>query len=705
MKKQNYFGISLIIFMLLTGHCMSDNNQVLENPKNKCIFVDPFIGTSGDNGQLSPSATLPFGLVKSGPETDPPGHAGYDYSVNLIRGFSIIRMEGVGCSGAGGNILVKPGMGEKNKSGYPYDKTSEKASPGYYAVNFQSPDIKAELTVTNGTGWQKFTFPAGGTAWIMVDLSNSHEKIINEQHELKGNIIEGSIQAPTVCKKVNGLYKFYYYLEIDIEADSVREEGSVIWYYFKIKKGASVNVKSSISSVSPTQAYNDRLNEIGEAGFETIRKRASDSWNEKLNKISVEGNSEYVKLFYTHYYHTLLSPSDISSSSGNYRGSDGKLYKATGYTHYHGWSIWDNFRTEMPLLTITEPEIMNDICKSLSDLYKEGKNSWATQTEPFPTVRTEHAVLVLLDCYTKGINKFNLEEVYPYLKNESETYPNDSPDQKLETAYDYWALSKIAEILNKNEDAKIFSLKAAKYKNVWREKFLKMDDNSDIMHGDGLYEGTLWQYRWFVPFDMEGMISMLGGKTILTYQLEYFFNNNLYNHGNEPDINVPHMFNFSDKPYLSQKIVNQILTKKTIQWYGTHDKWEKPYFDRIYKPDPTGYMPEMDDDAGTMAAWYVLSSMGIYPVCVGDPVYSLTAPVFSSVIIQLPDNKTFTITAKNVSDENFYIQQAFLNGEELNRCWIKHDEITKGGSLKFILGNQPNEKWGTNKQYIPELKN
>ncbi len=705
MTKQKYINISLIIFTLHLGYCISDNTRVQKWPGNNIIYVDPFIGTSGDHGQLSPSATLPFGLVKLGPETDPRGHAGYDYSANLIRGFSINRMEGVGCSGSGGNILVKPGLGEDNKSGYPYDKTSEKASPGYYGVNFQAPDIKAELTVSNGTGWQKFTYPVSGPAWIMIDLSNSHEKIINEQHKLRDNIIEGSIQAPTVCKNVNGSYKFYYYLEIDIEADSIREDGSVIWYYFKIKKGSSVNVKTSISSVSSVQAFNDRLTEIGEADFEAIQQRAADSWNEKLNKITVEGKPEYLKLFYTHYYHSLLSPSDISGSSGNYRGSDGKLYKATGYTHYHGWSIWDNFRTYLPLLTITEPDIMNNICISLADLYKEGKYPWASKTEPFPTVRTEHAVLVLLDCYTKGINRFDLERLYPYLKREAETYPYDSPDQKLETAYDYWALSKIAEILHKNEDAKTFSLKATKYKNVWREKFLKMDDNSDIMHGDGLYEGTLWQYRWFVPYDIKGQISMLGGKATFTDQLEYFFDNNLYNHGNEPDIHAPHMFNFSDKPYLSQKIVNQILTKKTIQWYGTHDKWKKPYFDRIYKPDPAGYMPEMDDDAGTMAAWYVLSSMGIYPVCVGDPVYSLTAPIFSSVIIQLPDNKTFTITAKNVSDENFYIQKAFLNGEELNRCWIKHDEITKGGTLEFILGNQPNEKWGTNEQYIPGLKN
>ena len=668
---------------------------------NKSRYVDPFVCTSGDNGQLSPSATLPFGLVKLGPETDPTNQAGYNYTAKRIKGFTINRMEGVGCKGAGGNILVKPGLGEIDKLSYLYDKTSEKASPGYYAVNFQTPSIRAALTVSNGTGWQKYTYESSGNAWIMVDLSYSLEKLIGEQHEINDNCIEGSIQAYSVCQLSS--YKFYYNLEIDRKADSVRVDGSVVWYFFKIDKGQSVNVKTSVSSVSIAQAVIDRDQEIGKADFEAIRNNATVLWNEKLNKISVEGKPEYVKLFYTNYYHSLLSPSNLSGASGNYRGSDGNLYKATGYYHYHGWSIWDNFRTELPLLTITEPAIMNDICRSLIDLYQEGKAPWGTATEPFLTVRTEHAILVLLDCYTKGINKFDLEEVYPFLKKEAEQYPDKSPDQKLETAYDYWALSKIAGLLNKKEDAERFSLQAAKHQDIWREKFLKITDKSDIMHGDGLYEGTLWQYRWFVPYNVKGMMSMLGGKSVFTDQLEYFFNNNLYNHGNEPDIHVPFLFNFTDKPYLSQKIVNHILTKNMEQEYGTHVKWGKPYIGRIYKMDPVGYVPEMDDDAGTMSAWYVLSSIGIYPACVGEPVYSLTSPVFSSVTIQLPGNKTFRITAKNVSDESFYIQKAFLNGKELNRCWIKQDEITMGGTLEFVLGKTPNLSWGTSEQYITQF--
>ena len=526
---------------------------------------------------------------------------------------------------------------------------------------------------------------------------------MEEKHHVSGNIIEGSVKAPTNCKNENGLYGFWFNLEIDQKADSVVEKGSVIWYYFKAGKGTIVNVKTSISSISPSQAGMDRQAEIGGAKFEEIRTRATASWDEKLGKITVTGNPEYVKLFYTHYYHSMLSPSDISSPSGNYRGSDNIQYHAKGYVHYHGWSIWDNFRTEFPLLTITEPVVMNDICRSLCDLYREGKVQMSTKTEPFPTARTEHAIVVMLDCLEKGINRFDIESVYPLMVREVEDNPWSTPDKKLETAYDYWAMSRIATLLNKKEDAKRFLSMAAKYKEIWREKFMVMDDKSDIMHGDGLYEGTLWQYRWFVPFDIKGVMDMLGGRQVFTMQLQQFFDENLYNHGNEPDIHVPFLFNLTDRPYESQRIVNQILTKPTRQNYGTHVKWKVPYTGRIYKNDPAGYMPEMDDDAGTMSAWYVLASMGIFPVCVGEPVYALTAPIFSSVNIQLPGNKSFRIIARNLSEDNFYIQGVTLNGKKLTRSWISHQEITGGGTLEFTLGNTPSKTWGTSGQFVPGI--
>ncbi len=214
------------------------------------------------------------------------------------------------------------------------------------------------------------------------------------------------------------------------------------------------------------------------------------------------------------------------------------------------------------------------------------------------------------------------------------------------------------------------------------------------MHGEGIYEGTLWQYRWHVQFDVDGIIEMIGGKEKYTEQLEYFFDNHLYNHGNQPDIHVPFMFNYGTKPWLTQKWVNKILTKEMVQHYGTHEKWDEPYMGRIYKNDPEGYIPEMDDDEGTMSSWYVLASMGFYPVLVGDPVFQVSTPIFDKITINLENGKQFIVKTNGFNDSNFYIQSATLNGEPFNQTYISHEDIIKGGVLEYNLSDKPNEEWG-----------
>jgi len=190
------------------------------------------------------------------------------------------------------------------------------------------------------------------------------------------------------------------------------------------------------------------------------------------------------------------------------------------------------------------------------------------------------------------------------------------------------------------------------------------------------------------------MIEMIGSKEKYSEQLEYFFENNLYNHGNQPDIHAPFMFNYGNKPWLTQKWVNKILTKDLYQYYGTHEKWDKPYFGRVYKTEPKGYIPEMDDDEGTMSGWYVLSSMGLYPVLVGEPVFQLSAPIFDKVVIKLNGGKTFEIATTNLSDNNFYIQSATLNGNPFNQTYIDHKDIMSGGKLIYNLSADPNQNWG-----------
>ncbi len=650
--------------------------------------VNVFMGTSGDHGQLSPAASLPFGMVKLGPETDPVGHSGYNYEAALIEGFTHNRSEGVGCVGAGGNILIKPGLGQVSTKPSPYQKETERGAPGYYSVMLGLGDsaIKTELTVSNGTGWHKYDFPKKAKKWIMIDLRASHEEFIAETHEFTANDkIEGSVEAYTVCKQNGGKYKFYYQIAISAKVSEVVEQEGKIFLLLKSDEEKHVNVKVSLSTISPIQAVKDREVEIGHKTFEEVRATARQLWQEKLSKIRVKGNLEDKKLFYSNLYRSFLAPYNTTSSDSTYRGSDGKIYVAEGFTYYHGWSIWDNFRTQLPLLTIIEPNIMLDICKSLVALYKQGKYNWASTTEPFPTVRTEHSSVVLLDAYRKGISDFDLKGVYPYLIQELDSLPYTSPDNILESSYDYWAVSEIAGILGKAEDQQKYLNKAKEFETIYKEKFQVMDAQSDIMHGDGLYEGTLWQYRWFVPWNIAKMKELIGGEEAFEAQLDQFFESDFYNHGNQPDLQAPFLYNFTKNPWKTQEIVNKILTKDLVQWYGTHRKWETPYKGKIYKNAAKGYLKEMDDDAGTMSSWFVLASMGLYPVNVGEPLWQITTPIFEEVSINVQGEKAFNIKTTNFNDSTFYIDEIKLEDDTYTNYFLKHQAIIEGKGLDLHL--------------------
>ena len=213
-----------------------------------------------------------------------------------------------------------------------------------------------------------------------------------------------------------------------------------------------------------------------------------------------------------------------------------------------------------------------------------------------------------------------------------------------------------------------------------------------------MYEGTPWQWRWFVPHDGPGLVNLIGGKEKFSAELDYFFNNDLYTQGNQPDVQAPFLFNSVGTPWLTQKWVRKILVEPMTQRYGTHGFFEKPFYDRIFKTTPDGYLEEMDDDYGCMAAWFVMSAMGLYQVCPGEPIYQVTAPIFDRVTLNFDENyytgKEFTIIANNLTPENIYIQSATLNNKPFNRTFLKHDEIVCGGKLVFNMGPEPNKNWG-----------
>jgi len=330
--------------------------------------------------------------------------------------------------------------------------------------------------------------------------------------------------------------------------------------------------------------------------------------------------------------------------------------------------------------------LYRDICRSLVELYRSGKYDWSSEHEMTPTVRTEHAVIVLLDALRKNIGGFDLKPIYPQLEKEAASLPLKSPDNFMESSYDLWALAQISKELKMPGKHDYYKAKAdSVWRTKWIEKFKDINDETfDIMHGDGMYEGTLWQYRWAAPFAIDEMVKLVGGKEILAGQLDYFFSNNLYNHGNQPDIQAAFMFNHLDRPDLSQKWVNTILTQPMAHCYGTHTKFKKPFIGKAYQPVPRAYIPEMDDDDATMSAWYVWASMGLYPLVIGEPYYEITHPLFEEITLKLDNGKTFVIKNKATGNPDSKIQKILYNGKEITNFRICHQDMMKGGILEIF---------------------
>ena len=647
-------------------------------------YVDVFIGTAGDNGQLDPAATVPFGMVKLGPDTDPFNHSGYNYEAEKIRGFSHNRIGGVGCRGAGGNIRIKPGIGIPNANSEWYRKATEEGAPGYYNVTFQS-GIQAEMTATNQVGFHRYTFPEADSAYFVIDPAATFEKLEVLDHKVisvNGNELTGFITAQNVCNQ--GAYTTYFVLYASENLENTWYEDDKLYWLLNTQRNQQVEFSVVLSPVSIAQAKKDFEVSYADYDFDKAREEAKELWSSLLSRIKVKGEEDQMTLFYTHLYRTLLTPVNTTTTDNTYKGTDGKIHRADRYTHYDSWSMWDTFRTKFPLITLLYPELAQDFVKSVEDLYINGKFDWAGFHEPVPTVRTEHTILFLLDAYRKGL-KVNWERIYPYLVSEMDSLPYRSPDNWLESSYDKWAMSQIAGIVGNSKDAEKYGNESAQYRQVWADYFQHINDSSDIMHGYGLYEGTIWQYRWHVHFDIEGLIEQLGGRPQAIEQLSYFFDHHLYNHGNQPDIHAPYLFNAFGAPGLTQRWVTQILTGPMEQHYGTHHKWQSPYQGKIYKNDPRGYFPEMDDDDGTMSAWYVLSAMGLYPLEIGKPFYELTVPILDEIRMIFNDGKTFEIITDRNGHGKYTVESVTLNGTEKTDFRIHHSVISEGGLLKYKL--------------------
>lgn len=663
----------LFLFFLLVGITN------VEAKKSNSSLVNLFIGTSGDNGQVDPGAAVPFGMVRVCPDSEPRSHAGYDFSLTKVSGISVNRLSGVGCSGAGGNFSIKPS--EPN-----FDlrivKQTEKATPGYYATTFNN-GVKAELTATKNIAVERYSFPKDSEALVTFNLGASFEPIIEENHQWVSNTeLEGVVVAANVCGR--GKYKLYFNLKADQPFTVINDIDHKILLSFGKSKGKSVELRIAVSSVSAAAARKE--NELMESeSFRQIKASTAKGWEQKLSRVTVKGGSPDDRtIFYTSLYRTYLSPANVTTSDGQYLGTDGEIHQTNGFDYYSSWSLWDTFRTKFPLLVLLEPTAMSDMSQSLVRLYQSGKANWSTESEATPTVRTEHAVILLLDAYRKEIKGIDFRVCYPQLCKEAAELPLNSPDQKLESSTDLWALAQIADIIGQKEDALKYRKQSEDlFANTWKMYFMNVDSNYSKMRDNGLYQGTRWQYRWAVPQYLDKMKAWCGIDT-LRKQLDYFFVNHLFNQGNEPDIHVPFLYNQLGATDKTQQRVYALLTKEIIHKYGGNAEFKTPYVGRGFKNEPEGYMPEMDEDDGTMGAWYAFSTMGLYPLTVGKPEYEITSPQFDKITLKLENGKTFSIKTTNRKSLSDPVKGLRLNKQPYALWQLTHDVVLQGGELEFV---------------------
>ena len=725
-------------------------------------------------GKTFPGATTPFGMVQVSPNTITGGDnsPGYSYEHTTIEGFAFTQMNGVGWFGELGNLLVMPTTGPLQKiagkedgsiAGYRshYDKTTETARAGYYAADLTDYGIRVESSATPHCGILRFTFPENDLSRIQIDLARRVGGTSERQYVevIDDRTIAGWMKCtPATGGWGNGEghadYTIYFYAQLsepmrqhgfwsaDIPDTWVRKkdevvsipylqrvaqapvvtgerqiEGKHIGFYteFPTREGQQVEFKAGISFVDMEGARKNFEAEIASKTFDEVAGEAYAQWNRELNRIRIEGGTDEEKtIFYTALYHTMIDPRIYTDTDGRYMGADGKPRSTEGrFTKRTVFSGWDVFRSQMPLQTIINPELVDDLLASLTTMAQESGREyferWEIVNAYSGCMLGNPALSVLADAYAKGIRGYDVERAYRYAVNTSRLFGNDSLgytpsdlciSHTLEYAYTDWCVSQLAARLGKTEDAKAFAQKSRAYRNIFdREKgwfrprradgsWAPWPENARTTEWYGCIESTPYQQGWFVPHDVEGMVELMGGREAMLADLNEFFEkapadmhwNAYYNHANEPVHLVPFLFNRLGEPWSTQR-------------------WTRFICRQAYADKVEGIVG--NEDAGQMSAWYVLAAAGIHPACPGDTRMEITSPVFDRIEFRLDpryaQGGTFAVVAHGNSPENIYIQRAVLNGEELAASHIDFAQIAAGGTLELYMGPEPNRQWGIDK--------
>ncbi|MBN2651993.1 MAG: GH92 family glycosyl hydrolase [Spirochaetales bacterium] len=718
---------------------------VAGSSKTAVDYVDPIIGSMGITlyGRVTPLVAVPFGMthwVANTQESRISGTgAAYKYYHGKNIGFLGTHKPAVWMSEYG-QVCIFPQVGEKvrvmpDDRAFSYMHSREVATPYYYSVEldpFSKNKITAEMTSTKACGVLRFKFPATESARILVEASRMAEfqgvvevDVVNQ--EIRGwNNDQQRTGIGPVMENFRGWFVVKFSKKFKLGGTWVADDvapglfsagGARTGGYieFETGDGEVVEVRTATSFISIDQARVNMEKELGSATFDQIAGRSKAEWNNRLNKLRIEGATEdEAAIFYTAMYRSLLYPRQFSEDGKYYSAMDDKIHDGVSYTDY---SLWDTFRAQHPLLHLIAPDHVNGMMQALVNMYKEG--GWLPKW-PNPNYSNimigSHADSVLADAVVNGFTGFDVETAYEAVyKNAMTPTPNDtlsrgadrekwigpharsgltwykdlgfvpadkkneSVSRTLEFAYDDYCVAQMAKSLGRLEDYNFFMERSKNYRNVYNEKtgFMAPRNSDGSWHKnsrEGFTEGSPWTYLFCAMHDVPGLIDLFGGDRKFLQKLNQSFIGYNYVHENEPGHHHAYLYNWTSTPWKSQEKVRKYMASK----YANH---------------PFGLRG--DDDCGQMSAWYIFSAMGFYPVAPSSGEYAIGTPRFPRVVVQFTDahgvdSVRLEIVAEDVSDKNKYIQAVFLNGQRVGRPFLRYKDLAAGGKLIFKMGPKPN---------------
>ena len=729
MKKNTVLYTSLFALgSMLIGCSTSQDEKNIDYTQ----YVNPFIGAA-DNGHTFPGACRPFGMIQTSPVTGAVGWrycSEYVYEDSIIWGFTQTHLNGTGCMDLG-DVLVMPVTGKRQRQWNEYrsgfSKETEKATPGYYSVTLDEPDVTAELTATTHTALHRYTFHKADSASLLIDLQHGpawrDEQYHSQVSFCETNWENDSTLTGHVINKVwvNQVYYFAMKFNRPVIASSelpmaATEKGKRIIATFDMKPEDQLLMKVALSTTGVEGAKANLTAELNGWDFEGVRQAAKNEWNSYLSRIDVEGTTDEKTNFYTSFYHALIQPNEISDIDGKYRNAKDEIVQATGDKFYSTFSTWDTYRAAHPFYTLMVPERVDGFVNSLVDQcetigYLPIWGLWGGETF---TMIANHSVPIIAEAYAKGFRGFDAERAFNAIKQTQTVshplksnwehytkygyFPTDlteaeSVSSTLESVYDDYAAADMAKRMGKEEEAAYFAKRADYYKNLfdpstkfmrpkkadgtWKSPFNPSQVGHSESIGGDYTEGNAWQYTWHVQHNVPGLIALFGGEEAFLQKLDSVFTVKLettqadvtgligqYAHGNEPSHHVAYLYTLAGRPERTQELIRQI-------------------FDTQYLPKPNGLCG--NDDCGQMSAWYMFSAMGFYPVNPVSGEYVFGAPQFPKFTLHLADGKTFTILAEGLSEEHKYIDSITLNGKPYTKNYITHEDILKGGTLVYKM--------------------